>query len=55
MSILGVILEIIIIAFALVFSKILVDLLIPESDFEEIEAIGNWAREELKRRGVTEE
>ena len=55
MSILGVVLGIIIIVFALIFSKFLVDLLIPESHFEEIEAIGDRAREELKRRGVTEE
>lgn len=55
MRILGVVLGIIIIAFALIFSRFLVDLLIPESEFKEIEAMGKWAKEELKRRGVTEE
>ena len=55
MSVLGVVLGIISIVFAFVISKFLVDLLIPESDFEEIESIGKWAKEELKRRGVTEE
>ncbi len=55
MSILGVALGIINIVFALILSRFLADLLIPESDFEEIEAIGKWAREELKHRGATEE
>lgn len=50
MSILGVVLGIIAIVFALILSRILVDLIIPESDFEEIEAMGEWAKEELKRR-----
>lgn len=51
MNISGVIFGILIIIGAFAITKPLVDLIIPQSEIDEIEAIGRWAKEELKRRG----
>ena len=41
---------ILIIAFALGVGWLLADLIIPQSEIDKIDAVGKWAKEELKRR-----
>lgn len=46
----NIIFGIMIVAFALTIGWIMADMVIPQSEIDEIDAIGRWAKEELERR-----
>ena len=50
MSITGAIWGVLILAFVILVSWILADIIIPQSEIDKIDAIGRWAKEELERR-----
>lgn len=50
MSIVGVILGVLLTIGAFALTRPLVDLVIPQSEIDKIDAIGKWAKEELDRR-----
>ena len=50
MSITGVIWGVLTLAFVMLVSWILADIIIPKSEIDKIDAIGRWAKEELERR-----
>ena len=50
MSIIGMILGLLAVVFAFVITRPLVELIIPQSEIDKIDAIGRWAKEELDRR-----
>lgn len=51
MSIEGVIFGLLTIACAFAVTRPLVELIVPKSEIDKIDAIGKWAKEELDRRG----
>ena len=50
MSIIGMILGLLAVVFAFVITRPLVELIIPQSEIDKIDAIGRWAKDELDRR-----
>lgn len=50
MSIIGMILGLLTVVFAFVITRPLVELIIPQSEIDKIDAIGRWAKDELDRR-----
>ena len=50
MSIIDAILGVLTLAFVILVSWILADIIIPQSEIDKIDAIGRWAKEELERR-----
>ena len=50
MSITGVIWGVLTLAFVMLVSWILADIIIPKSEIDKIDASGRWAKEELERR-----
>ena len=50
MSITDAIWGVLILAFVILVSWILADIIIPQSEIDKIDAIGRWAKEELERR-----
>lgn len=55
MSITGVISGLMLVAVAVTVGWFLADIMIPQSEIDEIDAIGRWAKEELDRRAQQEE
>lgn len=55
MSITGVISGLLLVAVAVVVGWFLAGIMIPQSEIDEIDAIGKWAKEELDRRAQQEE
>lgn len=50
MSIVGIILSLLTVIGAFIITRPLVDLIIPQEEIDNIDAIGEWAKEELDRR-----